>query len=272
MLDENELVQCCLSLIASQSPELLIENHDQFLNLTPAAVVAICKLDVLAISEFDLFVLVSDWAVAEGLREQMDVTNINSLRFVLLNVLPNIRFPCMEHEKLAMEVRNSGLLAPEELTDLFAHCLSNGKLETKYPTKPRQLPSPLARSPGATPITGATTTTPKYTSTPSPYTSSSLPSKDSVPRYQLTAQKNSRQASMTKATSRSLTDSNKLVDTSSHKSSHDSNELLPRIDGEPGGDLNTSRIQEGDAFNKDASRINARSRSVVPTNRPRASH
>jgi len=226
--------------------------------------------------------LVSDWAVAEGQREQMDVANINSLRFVLLNVLPHIRFPCMEHEKLAMEVRNSGLLAPEELTDLFAHCLSNGKLETKYPSKPRQ--SPQIRTPGGT------TTTPKYTSTPSPHTTHSSQTKD-VPRYQLTTsnQRNSRHASMTKSTSRSLTDSHKpSLDSNSHKNSHDggshknshdgsSQEGLPKIDGEPGGDLNTTRIQqEGDVFNKDGTPLASaarRPRSVVPTtNRPRYSH
>jgi len=278
ILEEYELVQTCLSLISSNSHDLLVDNHDQFLNLTSAAVIAICKLDILAISEFELFQLISDWAVAEGQREQMDVTNINSLRFVLLNVLPNIRFPCMEHEKLAMEVRNSGLLAPEELTDLFAHCLSHGKLETKYPSKPRQ--APHIRTPGGT------NTTPKYTSTPSPHTTTSSNPKE-VPRYMLT-QKQSRHSSMTKSTSRSLTDSHKAsLDSNSHKNSHDggshknshdgsSQEGLPKIDGEPGGDLNTTRVQqEGDVFNKDGVPLSAprRARSVVPTaNKPRQSH
>jgi len=183
----------------------------------------------------------------------------------------------MDHEKLAMEVRNSGLLAPEELTDLFAHCLSHGKLETKFPSKARSLPQ--IRTPGGT------TTTPKYTSTPSPHTTSSQPRE--VPRYLLNSnQKNSRHSSMTKSTSRSLTDSHKTsVDSNSHKNSHDGShkgshdaqEGLPKIDGEPGGDLSTSRLhqQEGDiVFNKDlAPSAPRRARSVVPTaNKPRYSH
>jgi len=267
MLDEIELVQSCLSLIASSSPELLLENHDQFMNLTPAAVISICKMDVLGINEYDLFVLVSDWAVAEGEREGMDVSNINTLRFVLLNVLPHIRFPCMDHEKLAMEVRNSGILAPEELTDLFAHCLSNGKLETKFPTKPRLNPSPSVKSPGGT------TTTPKYTSTPSPHTSAS--SSREVPKYQLTGQapaKNSRHPSLTKSAARSLTD-NKTTDSSSHKGSHDGSEGLPKIDGEPGGDLNTTRVVQTEGeFNKDSVRRTQNARVVPTTNKPRYSH
>jgi len=94
---------------------------------------------------------------------------------------------------------------------------------------------------------------------------------------------------MTKSTSRSLTDSHKpSLDSNSHKNSHDgsshknshdgsSQEGLPKIDGEPGGDLNTTRIQqEGDVFNKDGTPLASaarRARSVVPTtNRPRYSH
>jgi len=99
-------------------------------------------LDVLSIPEYDLFLLIQDWAVAEAERENLDISAISSLRFVLLNVLPHIRFPCINHEKLAIEVRNSGLLNAEELTDLFAHCLSNGKTETKYSSKARIRGSP----------------------------------------------------------------------------------------------------------------------------------
>jgi len=131
-----------LNLISHNTKDLLMNNHEEFIFLTQAAVVSICKLDVLSIPEYDLFLLVSDWAVAEAEREGLDITAISSLRFVLLNVLPHIRFPCMNHEKLAIEVRNSGLLNAEELTDLFAHCLSAGKTETKYSSKIRIRGSP----------------------------------------------------------------------------------------------------------------------------------
>jgi len=257
ILEENDLVNCCLSLISQNSRELLVSNHDQFMSLTPMSVISICKLDELAISEYELFLLVSDWAVAEGEREQMDVNNINSLRFVLLNVLPNIRFPTMEHEKLAIEVRNSGLLAPEELTELFAYCLSGGKIESKFPTKPRQNPS---RSPAGSPTNG-TLSTPK-----------------DVPRYLLTttahAQKTSRHSSLTKSTSRSLTDSQT-------KHSRDGSfEGVTKGDSEPGCDLNQGKLQtEGELFVKEmpppshAPRDLRRSRTVVPTTtRPRYSH
>jgi len=256
------LVNCCLTLISQNSRELLVANHDQFLTLTPMSVISICKLDELAISEYELFLLVSDWAVSEGEREQLDVNNINILRFVLLNVLPNIRFPTMEHEKLAIEVRNSGLLAPEELTELFAYCLSGGKIESKFPTKPRQ--HPQIRSPSGSPTSTLST------------------SKD-VPRYLLTttahAQKtqlsSSRNSSLTKSTSRSLSDSQT-------KHTRDGSfEGATKGDSEPGCDLNQAKLQpEGELFVKEsmpppshAPRDIRRARSVVPsTNRPRYSH
>jgi len=140
VLEELELSEVCLQLISHSSRELLTNNHEEFIYLTQAAVVAICKLDVLSIQEYELFLLISDWAVAEAEREQLDVNSISSSRYVLLNVLPHIRFPCMQHDKLAIEIRNSGLLTSEELTDLFAHCLSGGKVETKYSSKPRIVP------------------------------------------------------------------------------------------------------------------------------------
>jgi len=161
VLEEQELSDVCLQLISHSSRELLVNNHEEFIYLTQAAVVAICKLDVLSIQEYELFLLISDWAVAEAEREQLDVNSISSSRYVLLNVLPHILFPCMQHDKLAIEIRNSGLLTSEELTDLFAHCLSNGKVETKYSSKPRIIPqipglqmhrsSGSHHSPGVTP-------------------------------------------------------------------------------------------------------------------------
>jgi len=186
VLEEDELTEVCLNLISYNAKELLINNHDEFTYLTQNAVIAVCKLDILNIPEYDLFLLVSDWAVAEADREQLDVNNISSIRFILLNILPHIRFPCIAHEKLAIEVRNSGLLTAEELIDLFAYCLSGGKTEIKYPSKARlapQIPSPHSsnHSPG-------------YPSASSPHSSVALSSpassisKENVPpHYSLTS-------------------------------------------------------------------------------------
>jgi len=101
---------------------------------------AIAKLDILSISEYDLFMLICDWAVKEAERDQLD-NSIRNQRFVLLNILPLIRFPTMDHEKLAIEVRQTGLLTTEELNELYSHVLSKGAVDTKYPTVPRQSPS-----------------------------------------------------------------------------------------------------------------------------------
>jgi len=184
VLEEDELTEVCLHLISYNAKDLLINNHDEFCYLTQNAVIAICKLDILNIPEYDLFLLVSDWAVAEADREQLDVNNISSIRFILLNILPHIRFPCMAHEKLAIEVRNSGLLTAEELTDLFAYCLSGGKTEIKYPFKARLAPQ--------IPVTPQSSSSPGYPSSSSSSPPLSSPassiSKDNIPpHYRLTA-------------------------------------------------------------------------------------
>jgi len=44
-------------------------------------------------------------------------------------------------KKLAIEVRQTGLLQTEELNELYSHVLSKGAVDTKYPTTPRQSPS-----------------------------------------------------------------------------------------------------------------------------------
>jgi len=135
--------------------------------------------------------LVSDWAVAEADREQLDVNNISSIRFILLNILPHIRFPCMAHEKLAIEVRNSGILTAEELTDLFAYCLSGGKTEIKYVHKARVAPQ-IPITPNSSSNNLNSSSSPGYPSSQSsspPLSSpSSSISKDNVPpHYRLTA-------------------------------------------------------------------------------------
>jgi len=139
-LNEDELTESCLQLISSNSQQLLSQNREAFVELSVQAILAIAKLDVLSIPEFDLFMLVCEWAVKEAEREQLD-NSIRSQRFVLLNVLPLIRFPTMDPEKLAIEVRQTGLLSTEELNELYSHVLSKGAVDTKYPTNPRQSPS-----------------------------------------------------------------------------------------------------------------------------------
>jgi len=192
VLEEDELTEVCLNLISYNAKELLINNHDEFTYLTQNAVIAICKLDILNISEFDLFLLVSDWAVAEADREQLDVNNISSIRFILLNILPHIRFPCMAPEKLAIEVRNSGILTAEELTDLFAYCLSFGKTEIKYVSKARLAPSiPVTPSssspqPGLPHLSGYQSS-PHSSSPPLSSPASSLSKENVPPHYSLKA-------------------------------------------------------------------------------------
>jgi len=139
-LNEDELTDSCLELISSNSQQLLSQNREAFVELNIQAILAIVKLDILSISEYDLFMLVCEWAAKEAEREQLD-NGIRSQRFVLLNVLPLIRFPTMDREKLAIEVRQTGLLTTEELNELYSHVLSKGAVDTKYPTIPRQSPS-----------------------------------------------------------------------------------------------------------------------------------
>jgi len=179
-----------------------------------------------------------------------------------MNVLPNIRFPTMEHQKLAIEVRNSGLLAPEELTDLFAYCLSGGKIESKFPSKPRLHPQQSAlKSPSNTTATSSNNI-PRYTLSTSAHGQKSTGSTTS-----------SRHSSLNKSISRSLTESH-------HKNSNNNEgsvEGVTKSDTEPGCDVNQGKLHvvEGDLYVKEnMPPPSRRARSVVPTvtNKARYSH
>jgi len=245
VLEEDELTEVCLHLISYSAKDLLINNHDEFTYLTQNAVIAICKLDILNIPEFDLFLLVSDWAVAEADREQLDVNNISSIRFILLNILPHIRFPCMAHEKLAIEVRNSGLLTPEELTDLFAYCLSGGKTEIKYPYKARVAPQiPLTPHSLGAPHSSSSPGYPSSSSSSPPLSSpaSSTVSKDNIPpHYRLTAlpsQQQKNRSTSRKNSSEGIPSSSS--DPHKHKGSSDSGNGSGSGNDNPGGNISAA--------------------------------
>jgi len=194
----------------------------------------------LNIPEFDLFLLVSDWAVAEADREQLDVNNISSIRFILLNILPHIRFPCMAHEKLAIEVRNSGLLTAEELTDLFAYCLSGGKTEIKYPFKARvapQIPLPSPHSSSSPGYPSSSSSSPPLSSP-----ASSIVSKENVPpHYRLTAlpsQQQKNRSTSRKNSSEGMPSSSS--DPHKHKGSSDSGSGSGSGNDNPGGNISAA--------------------------------
>jgi len=211
----------------------------------------------LNIPEFDLFLLVSDWAVAEADREQLDVNNISSIRFILLNILPHIRFPCMAHEKLAIEVRNSGLLAAEELTDLFAYCLSGGKTEIKYPSKARLAPQiPL------TPLSASSPGYPSSSSSSPPLSSpSSSISRDNIPpHYRLTAlpSQQQQQQQQQKKNSSSRKNSSEGVPNNLNNNNHHSSNSKGSSDSGSGSG--------GDNPGGNISAAVRRSRNVLPSN------
>jgi len=76
------------------------------------------------------------WGKAECKRQSNDTTPDN-VRKVLADVLPHIRFPCMEMVEVATKVRLSSLLSSDLLMQLFAYMGGN-----EYKQKSMRLPWP----------------------------------------------------------------------------------------------------------------------------------
>jgi len=113
----------------------------EFLKLDKKRIVEICKRNTLNIKEGDLFEGVVTWAKGECKRTNLD-SSPESLRKVLDEILPLIRFPAMAMEEVATKVTPTSVLQSDQMLQIFTY-LGSSKDKQKtikmpYPTKPRE--------------------------------------------------------------------------------------------------------------------------------------
>jgi hypothetical protein len=116
------------------SPGILTLNKDRFITLL--------KDDGLGIEEVELFNCCRKWAEAQVKAEGKDEKNVDLLQVHLKDVLPLIRFPIMDVTEIATHVATSGLLAQQDLLQLFKYVSitdekAKGSCEVPFITKPR---------------------------------------------------------------------------------------------------------------------------------------
>jgi len=122
-----------------------IEDHAKeclqgpaFMALPKDKLLTIVKSDRLCIEEVELFDAVLMWGRAEALRLNQSLDS-EGLKGVLADFLPHIRFPLMQMEQVAAKVGTSGLLAPNQLLQIFTYLGSKGAsgIKTDFNSTPR---------------------------------------------------------------------------------------------------------------------------------------
>jgi hypothetical protein len=97
------------------------------------------KSDKLCIDEIDLFKGVLRWAVCECKRQNLS-DSLENKKKILDDILPLIRFPCMEMQELATFVSPTQLLPAPQLLELFTYVGGKGNkknLKVNFPTQAR---------------------------------------------------------------------------------------------------------------------------------------
>jgi hypothetical protein len=99
--------------------------------------------DQLCIEEQSVFTAVQRWGRAQLENEGEDASNVESLKKVIADLMPLVRFPTMDVADIASTVAPSGLLDKKQLLELFKYVsMPEGKdrvsIELPFLSQPRQ--------------------------------------------------------------------------------------------------------------------------------------
>jgi len=95
-------------------------NRTSFTKLSKPQMLEIIKSDKLNAKEIEVFEAVVAWGKAEMKNQKLDDTPQN-LKQVLADVLPHVRFPCMNTQDVAVTVVPSSLLESTQILELFTY-------------------------------------------------------------------------------------------------------------------------------------------------------
>lgn len=135
LFEELHLMQRCWEVIDAQAEEALCSEG--FSDIDLKTLETILGRETLNAREASVFVAVMRWAEAECQRQCLEVTTENK-REVLGPCLHLIRMPAMSLEEFANGPAQSGMLTPQEITDIFLHFTAYNKPELTFNCKSRK--------------------------------------------------------------------------------------------------------------------------------------
>ena len=117
---EKEMVKICLQTFGNLRKESLPEMlfTEDFLSMSPSCIQKIVEDDQIFVPEEVIFNRVILWSLEECCRQNFAVTTENQ-RQILKHILPEIRFPIMEHQFLNDVVCASEILTRDEKINIL---------------------------------------------------------------------------------------------------------------------------------------------------------
>jgi len=138
MLDDKDFG---LPFIREHTDEIL--ETEGWLRLSKPRLISLLGDDELATDEFSLYKAVLKWAKA-SIRTSGGTETPDTLRVAMADFIPHVRFPNMQLDEIAGHIAPSGVLAQEQLLELFKFVSLSDEKEKEeaaaklgFPTKPR---------------------------------------------------------------------------------------------------------------------------------------
>ena len=119
---EKEMIKICLTKFGKLRIELLpmMLFTEEFLSMCPSCIHKIVEDNKIFAPEEVIFNRVVLWSSEECCRQNLSVTSENQ-RKILKHILPEIRFPIMEHQFLNDVVCTSDILTGDEKINILRH-------------------------------------------------------------------------------------------------------------------------------------------------------
>jgi len=134
LFEEPELMQRCWDVIDAQA-EIALKSEG-FTDIDSPTLLTIMQRETLNCSELTVFSAACEWAKAECIRRDEQVTPA-MMRNVLGQAMQCIRFPAMSVEEFADFAVKSDMLDLQEITDIFLNFTAKEKPILQYPVKQR---------------------------------------------------------------------------------------------------------------------------------------
>ena len=134
LFEEKELMQQCWEVIDAQAEEALAS--DTYAEIDFSTLESVLLRETLNAKEESVFNAACRWAEAECRRKELE-PNARNQRQVLGEAFYLIRIPSMTLQEYANGPAQSGILTPQETTDIFLYFTANNKPDLPFKKKSR---------------------------------------------------------------------------------------------------------------------------------------
>lgn len=140
LFEEQDLMQQCWEVIDAQAEEAL--SSEGFTDIDFSTLESVLLRETLNAREVSVFKAACRWAEAECKRRDLELTAENK-RQVLGDAFNLIRIPSMSLEEYANGPAQSGILSPQETTDIFLYFTASSKPNLPFKRNQRSGLMPL---------------------------------------------------------------------------------------------------------------------------------